>query len=85
MPWRNTGLMPKVLWADARTVIPFLAVIIVPKWWVFYVALALFVASIVGNMMGRPLGMLFNRAMFSISGGRLLARPWFYRQRFSRF
>lgn len=83
--WRNTALTPSVFWTDARAVLPFLLVFVMPSWTLLWIALGVFVVAFVLARRDISIDVAINKVWTAVSGGTLYARPWYVRRRFSKF
>ena len=81
--WRDTGLAPQFLGVDAFAAIPFVIFIVHMRGWTLMLALFSTAMFWVLSRFGYTVPRLWNLLLAKVTGVRVVARPWWYWNRFS--
>ena len=81
--WRSASISPKALGIPCGAYMPLLACLYVGhSLWIWIVAVLIIVCFGVMAHIGWTLNVCWNKLLGFARGGRIVARPWWYRKRF---
>ncbi|MBA5687232.1 IcmT/TraK family protein [Rugamonas apoptosis] len=80
--WRSAGRVPSVLGIPCIAYMPIFLWLFHMRWWTFWTALGFIVFFAVLSWFGLTFRVLWAKSLHLLRGGRVHARPWWYRNRF---
>jgi intracellular multiplication protein IcmT len=80
--WRNASRVPALLGIPCIAYLPGFIWLFHMRWWTFWTAVGVIVAFAILARFGWTFRMLWARILHWLRGGRIRARPWWYRNRF---
>lgn len=80
--WRSAARTPTALGIPCIAYLPIFLWLFHMRWWTFWTAIAVIVFFAVLGRFGLTFRVLWAKFLHALRGGRVHARPWWYRNRF---
>lgn len=80
--WRNAGRTPSALGIPCIAYVPLFLWLFHMRWWTFWTAIFVILFFALLARFGWTFQVLWAKFLHTLRGGRVHARPWWYRNRF---
>ncbi len=80
--WRNASRVPSLMGIPCIAFVPMFIWLFHMRWWTFWMAIGVILLFAVLARFGWTFKVLCAKFLHLLQGGRIHARPWWYRNRF---